>query len=74
MKKFVDSRQMDSEAHRHQCEVRELLKWRLYDGHWDRVTRYLDDPRVKRRSDKLKNDLRIQFRKGNQAKEGEWYE
>jgi len=62
------------EDFRHQCEVRELIRWRIRDGHWGKVTAFLDDKRVEKRAQRLKVDIKDQFRKGNQGKDKEWYE
>ena len=55
--------------HRHRCEVRQVLAWRVEDR--GKAMDYLS--RVKGdRWDKLEKDCRIQWELGNRGKKGDW--
>lgn len=60
---------------RHQCEVRQVLRWRAENR--DKAVSYLQLVRQKRgdaKADKLERDTREQWAKGNRGIEGEWRE
>ena len=62
-----------SEEHRHRCEVRQILKWRVEDrnkalAHIERVREQRGDTAAKQ----LENDCRSQWNKGNRGNKGEW--
>lgn len=61
-----------TEEFRHQCEVRQLIAWAVEDGNWDRVEKHFNNPKVFARCEKLKADVKTQFKKGNRGKEREW--
>lgn len=63
-----------TEEYRRQCEVRTLIRWARKDKNWFRVQKYLESKPVQARAEKLKTDVREQFRKGNQGKNKEWIE
>jgi hypothetical protein len=51
-----------------------LIKWRIADGNWNRVTEFLDKPAVQKRATQLKIDVKDQFIKGNKGNFAEWIE
>lgn len=62
-----------SEEHRHRCEVRQILKWRVEDrnkalAHIERVREQRGELAAKQ----LENDSRSQWNKGNRGNKGEW--
>lgn len=62
-----------SEEYRHQCEVRQILRWRTEDrnkamAHIERVREQRGDLAAKQ----LENDARSQWNKGNRGIKGEW--
>ncbi len=61
------------EEERHRCEVRQVLKWRAQDR--NKAMDYLLAVE-KRRGDvaanKLRNDSRIQWERGNRGIDGNW--
>ena len=62
-----------SEQHRHECEVRNLIRAIAEPGRgreW--VRQYLDDKRVAGRQAQLRADLNEQIKAGNSGQEGEW--
>lgn len=73
-----------SEQHRHRCEVRQVLAWRVEHGiEW--VKAWLDgtvvdgkrqrgavDYRGKEATDRLRNDAREQWQRGNRGAHGDW--
>ena len=62
-----------SEQHRHECEVRNLIRAIAEPGRgreW--VRQYLDDKRVAGRQARLRADLNEQIKAGNSGQEGEW--
>jgi hypothetical protein len=59
------------EEHRHQCEVRQLIKWRQEWG-LQRFQRYLQNPRFDSRRAKLGEDIVDQWKKGNRGEKGDW--
>lgn len=55
----------------HQCEVRQILRWRQEKGNaW--VMGWLASPAVKPRRQRLEADAREQWRLGNRGAEGDW--
>lgn len=61
------------EDHRHQCEVRQVLRWRSEDR--NKVIEYLTRVRKARGdvvADKLANDCKEQWAKGNRGIKGDW--
>jgi hypothetical protein len=65
------SEQDETERHRHECEVRMLLREARKRGReW--VRSYLDHKDVKGRREKLRADLNAQIKAGNTGKDGEW--
>lgn len=64
----------DSEEYRHQCEVRQLLKWRV-QGNRKRITYHmdgLDRKRGKAAVQRLRGDANDQWAKGNRGEHGDW--
>jgi hypothetical protein len=64
-----------SEEYRHQCEVRQVLRWRVESR--DKAVGYLSLVRQKRSSDnagKLERDVKDQWAKGNRGDKGDWRE
>lgn len=62
-----------SEEYRHQCEVRQVLRWRAESR--DKAVSYLQLVRQKRgdaKADKLERDTKEQWAKGSRGIEGEW--
>jgi len=59
------------EEQRHQCEVRQLIKWRQEWG-LQRFQRYLETYGFSSRIAKLRTDIADQWAKGNRGKKGEW--
>lgn len=62
-----------SEEYRHQCEVRQILRWRTEDrnkaiSHIERVREQRGELAAKQ----LENDARSQWNKGNRGNKGEW--
>lgn len=55
--------------HRHRCEVRQVLAWRVEDR--GKAMDYLARVKGDRR-DKLEKDCRIQWERGNRGKKGDW--
>jgi hypothetical protein len=55
--------------HRHRCEVRQVLAWRVEDR--GKAMDYLASVKGDRR-DKLEKDCRIQWELGNRGKKGDW--
>jgi len=61
----------DAEEHRHRCEVRQVLKWRVERGSaW--VHAWLDGAEKKRPVARLRRDCAEQWAKGNQGAWGDW--
>lgn len=61
------------EEERHRCEVRHILKIRLNDR--QRMIDYLDavkKERGEKSAQKLENDAREQWNRGNRGNHGEW--
>ncbi len=59
--------------HRHRCEVRQVLLWRVEDR--GKAMDYLAMVRQKRGdqvADRLEKDCRIQWELGNRGKWGDW--
>ena len=61
----------DYEEQRHQCEVRQLLKWRKEWG-LQRFQRYLQTAGFDSRRAKLREDIADQWSKGNRGENGLW--
>ena len=62
---------LDTETHRHRCEVRTLLRASANKGRaW--VRDYLADKRVAGRAAALRADLNEQIAKGNTGEHGTW--
>lgn len=63
------------EEYRHQCEVRQVLRWRAENR--DKAVSYLQLVRQKRNeaaANKLERDTREQWVKGNRGEKGDWRE
>jgi len=63
----------NSEEYRHQCEVRQVLRWRVRSQ--ANAYKYLEMVKVKRglnAYNRLKNDCAAQWAKGNRGKHGDW--
>lgn len=63
----------DIERKRHQCEVRQVLKWRTEDR--NKAIEYLSIVRIKRgdrTAQLLEKDCREQWTLGNRGDEGVW--
>ena len=63
-----------SEQHRHRCEVRAVLRWRVTEGS-DWVKAWLDDLpawRSKAAAEQLRADVLEQWRLGNRGEPGDW--
>ena len=61
------------EEQRHQCEVRQVLKWRVEDR--NKAMDYLNLVEKRRgeiAANKLRLDCRIQWEKGNRGIDGNW--
>lgn len=59
------------EEYRHQCEVRQLLKWRTERGiTWFR--KYISDNGFGGRKTKLLDDVADQWKKGNRGQKDDW--
>lgn len=61
------------EENRHQCEVRQILRWRSEDR--SKAIEYLSKVRAKRGdklTEKLQKDCSEQWAKGNRGIEGDW--
>ena len=64
-----------SEEYRHQCEVRQVLRWRAEDR--SKAIDYLANVRQKRGNtvaDQLEKDCKEQWSKGNRGDKGDWRE
>ena len=62
---------LDHEEYRHQCEVRQLLKWRTQRGlQWFR--QYISDHGFGGRKAKLLGDVTEQWKLGNRGEKGIW--
>jgi len=64
---------LNSEQHRHRCEVRQVLKWRTQDR--NKAIEYLSIVRNKRgdrTAQLLEKDCREQWTLGNRGINGEW--
>lgn len=62
-----------SEEYRHQCEVRQVIKWRREDR--NKAIDYLESVKKKRgggSGEKLERDVLTQWKLGNRGKEGDW--
>ena len=65
---------MNDEEYRHQCEVRQVLRWRVEDR--NKALEYLSLVREKRKekAKQLELDCKEQWSRGNRGEKGEWYE
>ena len=65
---------MNDEEHRHQCEVRYVLKLRVQDR--NKAMEYLSLVREKRKekANKLEDDCRKQWELGSRGDKGDWRE
>ena len=65
---------MGDEEHRHRCEVRQVLAWRVQHGlEW--VKEWLDGVAKKRgqaAADRLRADCRTQWAAGNRGEWSDW--
>jgi len=62
---------LDHEEYRHQCEVRQLLKWRTERGlQWFR--QYISDHGFGGRKTKLLGNVTEQWKLGNRGEKGLW--
>jgi len=61
-----------SEEYRHQCEVRQVLRWRVESR--DKAVGYLSLVRKLRNqgAENLECDVKDQWAKGNRGDKGEW--
>lgn len=62
------------EQHRHRCEVRSVLRWRVAQGS-DWVDEWLtgvEKARGKGAAERLRADCREQWRRGNRGEAGDW--
>ena len=62
----------NSEEHRHRCEVRTVLRWRVEDR--NKALEYLSLAKKKRNTEKLEVDCREQWSRGNRGEIGDWRE
>ena len=63
----------NSEEYRHQCEVRQVLRWRTEDR--DKALKYLSLVRKRRGDDvatKLEQDCKVQWVAGNRGEWDDW--
>jgi len=61
------------EEEKHRCEVRQVLKWRVQDR--TKAMEYLalvEKRRGEIAANKLRNDSRIQWERGNRGIDGNW--
>ncbi len=64
---------MTDQEHKHQCGVRYLIQLRRQRGlAWFRE--YINHPRYKKNLEPMLTDVWDQWVKGNQGRDGEWYE
>ena len=64
---------LDTETHRHQCEVRELIRARRDQARGEEWVRsFLRDPKVAGRRAALVRDIKDQLDKGSTGREGVW--
>ena len=61
----------DDETYRHQCEVRQLIRWRKEWG-LQRFQRYLETYGFSNRIAKLRTDIADQWSKGNRGEDKSW--
>ena len=64
---------LSDEEYRHQCEVRYILQWRAFDR--SQAIKYLSDVRKRRgddAADRLVNDCKEQWERGNRGEKGDW--
>jgi hypothetical protein len=62
-----------TQEYRHQCEVRQVIKWRKEDR--NHALDYLEAVRKKRGAsagDQLERDVKDQWTKGNRGNDGDW--
>lgn len=63
----------NSEEYRHQCEVRQVLRWRAENR--DKAVSYLNLVRQRRdeaAANKLEKDCKEQWAKGNRGEKDDW--
>jgi len=63
--------ELTDEEQRHQCEVRQLIKWRKEWG-LQRFQGYLQTNGFSSRIAKLRTDIADQWAKGNTGQKGDW--
>ena len=71
--RFNDGRFSSSEAYRHQCEVRQVLRWRVESR--EKAVAYLAQVRERRgpaAADLLMDDVAAQWKKGNRGLNCDW--
>lgn len=64
---------MQDEEYRYQCEIRYILQWRAFDR--SQAINYLADVRKKRGdavAEKMAEDCKVQWSKGNRGEKGDW--
>ena len=68
----TESDTLSTEVYRHQCEVRQVLKWRVEDR--TKALLFLTGVREKRKggADRLVNDVMKQWALGNRGQDGDW--
>jgi rubrerythrin len=64
-------KEISDEEHRHQCEVRQHLKWRSEKG-LDWYRKYISTYGFGSRKTELLRDVADQWAKGNRGQKGEW--
>ena len=62
---------LSNETYRHQCEVRQLIRWRKEWG-LQRFQRYLETYGFSNRIAKLRTDIADQWSKGNRGENKSW--
>jgi hypothetical protein len=62
---------LTDEEQRHQCEVRQLIQWRVQWG-LQRFQGYLQTNGFNNRIAKLRADIADQWSKGNTGQKGDW--
>lgn len=63
--------QCDDEQHRHRCEVRQLLRWRVQHGR-DWVREWLAAAARRRDTQQLRSDATEQWARGSRGQHGDW--
>lgn len=63
----------DTEKYRHQCEVRQVLRWTVADkSAGKRYVQSIERVRGKDAADTLRKDLIAQWKAGNRGAPGDW--